>query len=663
MVKKSFIVFLFILLTGSIAFAQTQQGYVKTRGRLAANGKSVVEGKRLSNAIVTIEKRSSVKSGKDGTFSFVLPYGTKHYRVQNVQLKGYVLSDPDVLQRTFTYSKDMPLVVVLEDSKQREADLEAARKSVRITMNREIRKKQTKIDSLLEVNAITQTKYDSLIQDFQKYRQSSEDLVKEMAEKYVSIDYDQLDDFNRKVQSYIEQGELLKADSLIRSKGSREERFNRIMQDKSTNAQRESEIQQEQEELSKSQKYTQKEIDDFSKDLYSQHLIFLQQPLMQDSALACLKMRADLDTTNLNAVKDYALLAHIQYKLSEAEKYYLICFRAYIKQNYRLGIMLMDNNLLTLYRDLGDYESYTIICMQTLNMSEKTYENDPLNNTNRAHLAHAQLNMGILYRDIYAYSHYSNLADSSELYFKKALKHFEKLSAKEPEDRLYLALVRNNLGNIYMLKGDYDNCEKYYKLALKTYEKLDTTFEVHRDGIAQTQHNLGDLNYNRQDFITSEFYYKLAYENYGKLYVKNHDAYREKLILTYSNLLLMYAENGQLSNKADVLKKYRSLFMHDSVTVRIIQQNVITSLYNIASHHVTYQDYTNAINTLDEALVLMPDNPNLFYAKGEIFLMQGEDQEALQMWQKVLELNPKFLDDYLNGTELSNGLKAKGLIK
>lgn len=43
--------------------------------------------------------------------------------------------------------------------------------------------------------------------------------------------------------------------------------------------------------------------------------------------------------------------------------------------------------------------------------------------------------------------------------------------------------------------------------------------------------------------------------------------------------------------------------------------------------------------------------------------MQGRNDEALEMWQKVLELKPNFLDDYPDGTNLSNGLKKLGLIE
>lgn len=644
-------------------FAQTQQGYVKTRGKLAADGKSVIEGKRLNNAVVTIENRTPVKSGNNGTFSFVLPAGTNYYRVQSVELKGFVLADPDALQQQHEYSKNLPLILVLEDKAQREVDLEAARRSVRNTMKREIRKKQDEIDSLLEAKVISDAEHDSLMRDFWEYRQSSEKLVDTMAKRYVSIDYDQLDDFNRQVQAYIEQGELVKADSMIRSKGSLQERYSRLKQYEAANAQRETEIKQEQDALDKSRQFAQKEKEDLSNDLYRQHLIFLQQPLMQDSALWCLKSRADLDTNNIDAVLDYALLAHHQYNIAEAEKYYLICYRAYTNQNNQFKLTILQNNLVTLYRDKGDYGSCIKYCMQSLNRSAKEFAENPQNNHYRTHLAHSQLNLGILYRDYYVFSSNSRFADSSEMYFKMALGHFERLSAREPDNRWDLALAQNNLGNIYMLKKDHINSEKYYNLALATYRKLDTTIDANKDGYAQTLFNLGDLNYNRQNDVSSEMYYKLALGKFGQLYVNNHDAYRDKLILTYSNLLLMYAENRQIKNKAEILGKYRSLFINDTTAIGLLQNNAIANLCKIAINYAYQQEYSYAVCIIDEAIVLMPHSADLYEIKGFLLLNLNKDQEALNMWHKVLELNPNFLDDYPDGTNLSNGLKSKGLIK
>ena len=686
------------------AVAQTQQGYVKTRGKLAADGKSVIPGVRLSNALVTIENRSPVKSGTDGAFSFTLPTGTNRYRLLSAELKGYTLADPDAVRQMHTYSKDLPFIVVLEDMKQREADLEAARKSVRNVMKREIRKKQDELDSLRDAHAITQAKYDSLVRDFWEYRQSSEKLVNEMAERYVSTDYDQLDDFNQQVQAYIESGQLTKADSMIRSKGSLKERFNRVKQYEATNAQREVEIQQQQEALDKSRQYTQKEKEDLANDLYRQHLIFLQQPMMQDSALYYLKLRADLDTTNLDAVWGYAYLSHNQKAFYEAEKYYKLALGNYEKlfaanpDAYRAALAGTQNNLGYLYSDLHDYASSERYYKLALENREKLFAANPA--AYRADLASTQNNLGILYYGLQDYA-------CSERYYKLALENYEKLFAANPAAyRAALAMTQNNLGNLYSDLQDYASSERYYKLALENKEKLFAANPAaYRAALASTQDNLGILYRALHDYASSERYYKLALENREKLFAANPAAYRAALANTHWNMMLLYAETEQIDQYDTSLKKTldlsRNLYSLDPPTYKqdiidlqnrtvlrmlvkggvdealaLAKENYAldetnkTSLYYLAQCfnskaylYANAADYTQAMSTIDKAIELMPREADFYDSKGEILLMQGKDQEALKIWQKVLELNPKFLDGYPEGTNLSNGLKAKGLIK
>jgi hypothetical protein len=43
--------------------------------------------------------------------------------------------------------------------------------------------------------------------------------------------------------------------------------------------------------------------------------------------------------------------------------------------------------------------------------------------------------------------------------------------------------------------------------------------------------------------------------------------------------------------------------------------------------------------------------------------MNGDEQGALEMWRKVLELNPDFLSKYEGGTELYKKLKERKLIE
>lgn len=93
-------------MAGLIASAQTQQGYVKTKGRMI--GGKYYEGKRIGNVTVRVKDRSAVRRDADGSFSF--SESSKKYSLQQVQKKGYVLHNQDVLYRQYDYSSN-PLVL------------------------------------------------------------------------------------------------------------------------------------------------------------------------------------------------------------------------------------------------------------------------------------------------------------------------------------------------------------------------------------------------------------------------------------------------------------------------------------------------------------------------------------------------------------------------
>ena len=81
--------------------AQTQHGYVKTKGRMV-NGRHVA-GKGLPGATVSIQGGNSVGvKNANGSFSFVVP--AKTYMVQSVQKKGYELVDADAVRKPYQHS-------------------------------------------------------------------------------------------------------------------------------------------------------------------------------------------------------------------------------------------------------------------------------------------------------------------------------------------------------------------------------------------------------------------------------------------------------------------------------------------------------------------------------------------------------------------------------
>lgn len=736
---------LFVLFAVLISFAQTQQGIVKTRGRMV-NGQ-LVEGERLAGATITLNFGNPHVSGSEGAFSFSVP-AAKTYSLVSVTKQGYTLADPEYTRRSFTYSAQNPFYVVLEDESQRQADINAATRKIRRTLLARLEKFEEEIETLKEQNKLTEQEYQERLQQLYDNQSNSEKLIKEMAERYASIDYDQLDEFNRKVQMYIEEGELQKADSLIRSKGNMERRVAEYHNAVAANKERREEWEQEGKELEQSESGTARTYEDLSQDLYRRHEIFLQK-FQQDSALYCLKIRADLDTTNMEAVRLYAELCSKQKKFDDCEKYWMICLRKYARCNDVGNIALVQNNLGALFCDMHNYERSVDYLEKALAAKEQLYKSNP--EVYRLDLSYTLNNMGRLYFELHDYSNsekYYLLAldhknqlykqnpeiyradvalilnnigamyfknrdfENSEKYYKQSLEYYDLLYRQEPDVyRGDLADLYNNIGTMYETLRDYANCEKYHKSALEMREYLyEQNPNAYREQLAMTQSNLANLYIYLQDYAKSEKYYKLSLEKFDFLFRQNPEVYRASIINIYNNIGALYKNTGDFNNsekyyklslenievlfrqapdayKAQLamtqlnlgllyracknyddcemyyklaLENYESLFAQNPQAYLIY----LAITYNsVAYLYADRKQYKEAIDLADKAISLLPVASDFYDSKGEILLMQGKNNDALEMWKKVLELNPNFLKEYPNGTNLSNGLKKLGLIE
>ena len=195
--------FLFFVMTAFpvVTTAQNQQGFVKTKGRLGSNGK-VIKGVRLPGTTVTVKGRNAVVSGKNGSFTLVIPGNS--FCLQNVQKQGYVITDPDILSRQYVYSKN-PLVLVLENQEQQNDDKLLVERKIRRNLQDQLRKREDEIEELKEKNKITKQDYQEQLKKLYDAQASNEILIRDMAERYSKIDYDQLDEFNAVTSKVVRQ--------------------------------------------------------------------------------------------------------------------------------------------------------------------------------------------------------------------------------------------------------------------------------------------------------------------------------------------------------------------------------------------------------------------------------------------------------------------------
>ena len=239
--KKALFLF-FALLTSVLATAQTQQGFVKTKGRMV-NGK-LVPGEGLKGATVSIQGRSSVIVQSDnGAFSFPVP--NSQFRLDSVRKKGYQLVDMDACPKSYKYSNN-PLYIVMETPDQQLQDKLDAERKIRRNLQKQLQAKEDEIETLKEENKISLEEYQKSMQQLYAEQESNEKLISDMAERYSELDYDQLDEFYRQVSYCIENGELTKADSLLRTRGDINKQVSDILQ-------RGQAIQEEKEQLQKAE--------------------------------------------------------------------------------------------------------------------------------------------------------------------------------------------------------------------------------------------------------------------------------------------------------------------------------------------------------------------------------------------------------------------------
>lgn len=286
--KINFIILSIITLMPLSLFAQVQKGVVKAKGRLDNNG-IVIKGKPLSGAVVTVKGRNAVISGNDGKFDLSLT--KKSFYLQDVHKQGYVLTDPESVSRQYDYSSN-PLVLVLEDEKRFLEDIQAAKDRIRETLFLQYRQQNEELKRKLAENEIRKDEYDKMKNKLDSLQDNNETLIKTMAEEYARIDYDQMNEVMAQVLQFIFNGELTRADSLLKAEGGNlDSEIKTFLDFQDKNAQKRSE-QIRRDSVERYQK------DALAQRCYAKHQLFKLRHL-NDSARHYIELRAALDTTNV----------------------------------------------------------------------------------------------------------------------------------------------------------------------------------------------------------------------------------------------------------------------------------------------------------------------------------------------------------------------------
>ena len=635
--KKMFITFICLLAVISIS-AQTQQGYVKTKGRLGNNG-SIISGSRIQGATIQIKGRTAVLSQANGTFSFPIP--AQKFYLQNVQKQGFVLTDPDILSRQHSYSAD-PLVLVIEDKAQQEAERRAIERKISRKLYAELEKRQDEIDALLEQNKISEEKYRELQQQLNKDQDDNASIIKEMAERYMKIDFDEVDDFNRQISDCIINGRLTEADSLLRTKGDISERFNKLSQHHEANVQARA-------ELEKSEEMEKKNREDLAQDCFSKFEIFRMQH-QNDSAGFYLELRTLLDSTNVNWL-DFTGYYYYTY-LADNEKalYYFVkeLEQSILQYGERsTNVATAYNNIALTFMSSDKNDAAAQYLEKALNINKELLDG------NNTAMADNYLNLGAIMNKKGKFIEALQYEESAKIIYKTL----------EENKLLLLNLSRcfDHIAQSYVGLGNYSDALTNNLEALRIRLTICQEDDI---ALAYSYNNLADTYFLLKDF-------EKAIDNGEKALKIASLIYGEKHPFTatcYSNIGKVYSETKEYQKAIDHYQK--SLLIRNTILGNN-HSDVALCYNNLGVTYNYMKQYEDAIRNHELALSIRRSiygEPSVFvgaslYNIGAVYDSKGDLRTALIYYNKALKTFTELYPDNHPNTNLVikkiNGINSR----
>ncbi len=604
-----------ILMLSVMLTAQTQQGYVKTKGRMV-NGK-LVPGQGLRGATVSIKGRTAVLvQADDGAFSF--PVSESMFRVDSVRKKGYQLVDMDAIGKSYKPSAN-PLYIVMETPEQQLQDKLNAERKIRRNLQKQLQSKEDEIEALREANKISQEEYQATLLKIYEEQESNEQLIADMAKRYSELDYDQLDEFYRQVSLFIEDGELVKADSMLRSRGDIKAQVNTIIQRGQT-------LQKEREKLQQAEAVQRADIEEASKRCHSFYETFYLQH-QNDSAAHYLLLRAQLDSTNVEAQNEVAkFLVEFLSEFDKATPYYQTAMRQaklqYGEKCEWVATILYNTGMVHYYR------SELPEALEDFNQAKEIYSE--ILGDNHPEVATMINAIGLIH---------NSLGD-----YQTALDYFlqcaEIRKAALGENHFEVAAAYNNIGHIYAVLRDFSKAMEYQKKSLEIKKKL---LGENDPSLAITHSNIGTIFYYQRDFDSAAYHLNKALEINIIALGESHP----NTASSYSNAAMMYTVNKDydkaLKYNMKALTIMQKILGEDNPKMAYYYSNIGTTYIYMGNNEEALKYMNKALSnkkaTLGEE---HPDLADYYYNIGELYYRMGDKAKSIEnfrtaqsIWEKA----------------------------
>ncbi len=208
-----------------------------------------------------------------------------------------------------------------------------------------------------------------------------------------------------------------------------------------------------------------------------------------------------------------------------------------------------------------------------------------------------------------------------------------------------------NSGDIYRIKQDYDKALEYYDKALKIDPK--DSYIYNNKGYLYDQIGKIDLavnNYNKAIEIDPSSW--ITYNNMGRMFSrlgKDKEAlevYNKAISLNTTDNVYIYYSAGTINFK---LGHYDNAIVMFKKVIAIDPKS-FQSYFYCSLAYSKLKDYEQALKYLDKSLSIKPDNGKddyeFYYSAGITYLKSNRDIDAINMFNKAIEINSDNFQPY-----------------
>ena len=478
-----------VLFTGLFLLFCTANAQVVQHGVvLKYNGK---EKKTPLEGVSLVVRGALSTTSEKQTGCFVLSFNTLKvgdrltFRENTPALNGYEMYNKDVVEN-WNISPSQSFEIVMVDSEYLEKEKDELKKNTRAYYEEELSKIKKELEESLKQDRIQQEEYNQKLLEAEDEFYEKLKNIDNYIDQFVRIDLSTVKPAEQHILDLVSQGkfvEAIKAYEDLRLI----ESYEKLVKSKQTK-------QEAAAKLKESAAKDSLQIDTVYQSLKNQVKTYQLAGGKSnfDKAGEILRRIALSDTTNFNAIYEFADFCRRQNDYKEAEIYFDRCL-----------------NLLQVSKD-----------------NEDEYLNK---------LSGCQNRLANLYMDTQRFA-------ESEAMYESALDVYERLAKANPDAyEPNLARTQMNLANLYNVTQRFAESEAMYKSALDVYERLAKANPVaYEPDLARTQMNLAFLYCDTQRFAESEAMCKSALEIRMRLAKANPVAYEPALAITKVLLACVY---------------------------------------------------------------------------------------------------------------------------